>query len=416
VIDADGKPVLGSVGPSPNRKEGWMSSAGPAPGWFYGTVAFGSVGLVMTAPLTVLYARELGASDAVAVIIVSSMAVSFLCLDLVASRCVPRVDARLALAGGYLVFGIGSFASAVAPGLAVMTAARILQGFAAAFPMGASFHVALRLARPGRQGSEIARYQAASFVGMAVGPLAAGVLAEAVGGEAGLRWAFAACGVVNVVTAVVAMASLPSVPSPEPPQLGLPARGVFSGRRTRRALVAAGIGFGLRGIVGMTLVPMQGDELGATTSWLALAATALAVGELIGTACAGRWADVVGRRAVTTSFAACSAAAIVAAMVAPTTWSLVAVCTVLGFVLAGVRVVPAATVVDIAESHESAAVGWRIACDLNGLTTAVVLGAVLSLAGLPAAFAYAALAAALVGGLALSVGETRPQVQPELAA
>ena len=394
-----------------------MSSAGPAPGLFYMTVACGSVGLIMTAPLTVLYARELGASDALAAIIVSSMAVSFLCLDLVASRCVPRVDARLALAGGYLFFGVGSFASAVAPGLAVMAAARILQGFAAAFPLGASFHVALRLARPGREGSEMARFQAASFVGMAFGPLAAGVLAEAIGGLAGLRWAFAACGVVNLITAAVAMVSLPSMPSTETPRLGLPSRGVFAGRRTRRALVVAGIGFGLRGIVGMTLVPMQGDEIGATTSWLALAATALAVGELVGTVCAGRWADLVGRRATTTTFALLSAVAILAAMAAPTTGSLVAVCAVLGFVLAGVRVVPAATVMDVAESNESAAVGWRIACDVNGLATAVVLGAVLSVAGLSAAFVYAALAAALVAGLAMSVGETRPSVRhPELTA
>lgn len=394
-----------------------MSSAGVTPGWFYLTVACGSVGLVMTAPLTVLYARELGASDALAAIIVSSMAVSFLCLDLVASRCVPRIDARLALAGGYLVFGFGSFASAVAPGLGLMAAARILQGFAAAFPMGASFHVALRLARPGREGSEMARYQAASFVGMAVGPLAAGVLAAAIGGVAGLRWAFAACGVVNVVTAVIAMVSLPSVPSTEPPRLGLPARGVFTGRRTRRALVAAGIGFGLRGIVGMTLVPMQGDAIGATTTGLAFAATSLAVGELIGTACAGRWADAIGRRAVTTSFALLSAATILAAMAVPTIGSLVGMCSVLGFALAGVRVVPAATVMDVAESHEAAAVGWRIACDVNGLATAVVLGAVLSVAGLPAAFGYAAAAAVLVAGLAMSVGETRPAVsRAELAS
>jgi len=387
-----------------------------APGWFYGTIACGSVGMVMTAPLTVLYAKELGASDALAAIIVSSMALSFLCLDLVASRVVPRVDARLALAGGYLVFGLGSFASALAPGLALMAAARVVQGFAAAFPMGAGFHMALRLAQPGRQGAELARFNAASFIGMTIGPLAAGTIADAIGGETGMRWAFAACGVVNVATAALAMWALPSVRSAERPRFGLPPRRAFAGTRTRQALVAAGLGFGLRGIVGMTLLPLLGDDLGATAATVALATTVQAVAELAGVMCAGRWADSIGRMPVTAGFAGISAVMLLVTMVSPSVPVLLGMCAALGFTMAALRVVPAATVVDIAESDESAAVGWRIACDVNALVTAVVLGVVIGAAGLHGGFVYAALASATVGGLALAVGETRRRVtQPEMA-
>ncbi len=194
------------------------------PGWFYGTVAFGSVGMAMTAPMTVLFAKQLGASDAVATVIVASITVSFLCLDLVASRVVPRVDARAALAGGYLVFGIGSWASALAPNLTVMAGARIVQGFAAAFPIGAAFRVSLRLARPGGQAAALARFNASSFVGLTVGPLAAGVIAAAVRGESGIRWAFGVCGFVNVAAAAIALVVLPRTPSTERPQFGLPSR------------------------------------------------------------------------------------------------------------------------------------------------------------------------------------------------
>jgi DHA1 family inner membrane transport protein len=388
-----------------------------APGWFYGTIACGSVGMVMTAPLTALYAKELGASDAVAALIVSVMALSFLCLDLVASRVVPRVDARLALAGGYAVFGVGSFASAVAPDLTVMTLARVLQGFAAAFPMGAGFHMALRLARPGRQGSELARFNAASFTGMTIGPLGAGAIADAIGGETGMRWAFAACGVVNLATALLALRVLPSVRSGERPRFGLPAREVFTGTRTRQALVAAGLGFGLRGIIGMTLLPLLGDELGATAALVAIATTVLAVAELGGTMVAGRLADVVGRRPVTVGSSTVSALMLVAVMLTPTVPVLVVMCAFLGFTMAALRVVPAATVVDVAESDEAAAVGWRIACDVNGLVTAAVLSIVIGLAGLEGGFVYAALAAGAVGLLAASIGETHAvrTRHPELA-
>lgn len=388
-----------------------------ARGWFYGTIACGSIGTVMTAPLTALYAKELGATDALAALIVSVMALSFLLLDLVASRVVPRIDARLALAGGYAVFGVGSFASAVAPDLLTMTLARVLQGFAAAFPMGAGFHMALRLARPGQQGTELGRFNAASFTGMTIGPLAAGAIADAIGGEAGMRWAFATCGVVNVATAVLALRVLPSVPADDPPEFGLPAKGVFAGSRTRQALVAAGLGFGLRSIVGMTLLPLLGDELGATAALVAVATTVQAVTELAGTMVAGRLADVVGRRPVTVGFAGASAVLLTGTMLSPNVPVLIAMCAVLGFTLAALRVVPAATVVDVAESDEAAAVGWRIACDVNGLVTAGVLGIVIGVGGLHGGFLYAALAAGTVGLLAASIGETHAvrAGQPELA-
>ena len=37
-----------------------------SPAWFYGTIAAGSIGLAMTAPITALYAKEFGASNGVA--------------------------------------------------------------------------------------------------------------------------------------------------------------------------------------------------------------------------------------------------------------------------------------------------------------------------------------------------------------
>ncbi|MGY6500101.1 MAG: MFS transporter [Acidimicrobiales bacterium] len=384
-----------------------------SPAWFYGTIAAGSIGLAMTAPVTALYAKEFGASNGVAALVVSSMAVSLLIMDLVASRVVPRLDARTALIIGYLVFGVGSFASAVAPNLAIMTAARILQGFAVAFPQGAGFHMALRMAPPGGSGREIARFNAAAFIGLAVGPLIVGVVAGIAGGMTGLRWGFAVCGVVNVATAVVARVALPSIPSKERPELGLPSRDAFRGSRTRLAMMAAGLGFGLRGVIGMTLLPLLGDDIGAGVSGVALATMFMSVSELTGIMASGRLADRYGRLPVISVSSIGSVAALLWVLTGPSVAGYFAISVVMGVVLSALRVVPATMLADVAVNDEAAAIGWRLASDVNALATAVIVGSVLAVAGIYGGFAYAAGVAAVIGIIGLVLGETSRPMSAE---
>jgi MFS family permease len=143
----------------------------------------------------------------------------------------------------------------------------------------------------------------------------------------------------------------------------------------------------------------------------------MAVAELGGTMCAGRWADAHGRLPVSCAAAAILALALLMSMSIPAVPILLLICPVLGFVMAGLNVVPAATIVDIAESDEAATIGWRASCDFNGIVVAVVLSAVLAASGLDAGFVFTALVAAAVGVLALSIGETKVAVQhDELAA
>lgn len=363
--------------------------------------------MAMTAPITALYARALGASEGLAALIVSTMALSFLCLDLVASRVVPRVDARSALIGGYLVFGVGSFISAVAPNLAVMTGARVLQGFAVAFPMGAGFHMALRIAERGREGRELARFNSSSFIGMAVGPLLVGAVAGVTGGVTGMRWGFAVCGIVNVVTALIAWWALPSIPSGERPELGLPSREVFEGRRTRLALLAAGLGFGLRSLAGMTLLPLLGDDIGAGVSGVALATMFMSVSELAGIQASGRLADTRGRRPVVIGASIASVVVLLGVTLGPSVAVYLAASALLGVVMSALRVVPAAMVVDVARDDENAAMGWRIASDVSQLLGAVATGSIISVVGIHGGFVYAAFVAGVVGVLAVVLGETR---------
>ncbi|MEQ7006303.1 MFS transporter [Actinopolymorpha sp. B17G11] len=409
------RPPRGGPGQDQSPSEG-AKRKGFSSRWFYASIASGSLGMAMTAPITALYAKALGASDSLAALIVSSMFASFLCMDLLCSRVVPRVNVRHALVGGYLVFGVGSFVTAVSPNLTLMTGARVLQGLAVAFIVGAGFHTALRLASAGREGREIARFNSCSFFGMTIGPLIVGAVASIAGGLTGMRWGFAVCGVVNVATALVARFALPSMPVAARPEFGLPRLQVFQGWRTRSALAAAGLGFGLRSAAGMTLLPLLGHSLGASVQEVAAATMCMSVSEMGGILLSGRLADRLGRRPVVVISACLSVFALLIALVDLPLLGYFLLSTAMGFVMSAVRVVPVAMIVDVAATKEAAAIGWRLACDVSSLLTAAVTGAMLGLAGLAGGFAYAAVIAAVVGVLALVIGETRRTLPPQPAA
>lgn len=384
---------------------------------YYATISAGSIGMAMTAPITAIYAIALGASDSTASLIVSAMVVSFLAIDLTGSRVVSRLDARTALTVGYLVFGVGSFASAVAPNLEAMVAARILQGLAAALPMGAGFRLALRLAATGREAREIARFNMCSFFGLTVGPLIVAAVTSVHAGIAGtddaavlagMRWGFAACAVINVVTAALAWWGLPSIPAAEAPRFGLPPASVFAGRRLRFALLASGLGFSMRTMFGMTLLPLLGIEVGAGISGVATGTTLMAVTELGGIGLSGRLGDRLGRRPVVLGAAVVSTVGLLVAVILPTVVTYFVLCLAMGLGLSALRVVPAAMIVDVADDDEAAAVGWRISCDVSTLVTALVMAAALGAYGLGGGFLTSAGVAVGVGVLAVVIGETRP--------
>ena len=104
-------------------------------------------------------------------------------------------------------------------------------------------------------------------------------------------------------------------------------------------------------MVGLTLVPLLGDDIGVTATTVAVATTVMAVAELAGSVVAGRAADVVGRLPVTGGASIVVAVAIVVTMLTPGTAMLLVMCAILGFAMAAIYVVPAVTVADVAESR-----------------------------------------------------------------
>jgi MFS family permease len=136
---------------------------------FHLMVVVAGLGFGLTAPLTALFASDLGASDLVAGIAVSSIAISLLLVDFFGTRFVPRIDARAAMAVSLAVFGAGSVMSAFVPNVELMILARVAQGFGAALFMGGALQLAVRIA-PGGAAGAIGAFNGAWFAGIALGP------------------------------------------------------------------------------------------------------------------------------------------------------------------------------------------------------------------------------------------------------
>jgi MFS family permease len=370
----------GPAGDSAVRDSAVHETAAFDPWRFLVVVTLTGVGLGMTAPITALYASTFGAGSTMAGFAVSSVAVSLLLVDLFGTEVVPRLGGRTIFTGALAVFGLGSLASAIAPALWAVIAARILQGFGAALFMGGGLQVAVRHAPPGGTGRAIGSFNAAWFCGVAVGPLLGGGLAELGSGRTGYRIAFVVCGVVCFVVAAVAAAALPELPSGRSLRVTRPRRARAVGElRMWPPLLLNLFGQAVRAGVVFTLLPLYGKEhLGLSTALVGLALSALAIVDIASMRWGGALADRIGHRSVLASALAVGALACLGGSRVGSLGHFVPLCAVLGLTVGVTWVVPTAMVVHVAADAEVALVNARVAADVGQLLGSVVAGAVIA--------------------------------------
>jgi MFS family permease len=366
-------------------------------------VVLAGAGFGMTAPLTVLYAESFGASDTMAGIAVSSIAITLLVIDVFGTKLVPRIDGRTTISMSLVVFGLGSIGQAVSNQLWQLIATRMFQGFGAAFFMGGALQVVVRFAPPGKTGRAIGQFNAAWFGGVAVGPLAGGLIAASGDGQTGYRAAFVVCGGICFVVAVAARLFLVSLPSLKRPRVTLPRRPrAVPGMRLWPPLVLASLGQLIRGGLMYTVIPLLGTrELGLTTVGVGIGMSAMAAVDLAAMRFGGALADEIGRRSVLTAALICGCAT---ALLAPAvhdvaTFSLW--CAALGIVGGVTWVVPVALVVDVSEEPEDGLAAYRIGADVGQLGGPAGAGAAIAALGVVSAtmsfgVGFAALAAWIV--------------------
>jgi MFS family permease len=267
------------------------------------------------------------------------------------------------------------------------------------------------LAGRDRVGRAIGRFQAAMTLGSAAGPLAGGAVSGIGVGTAGLRLAFAVCGLLAVSCAVFARFTLPSVPPLSRPRWSLPSLPGMGRPRAVLGLWMGSAGQGLRGAIGLTVVPLVAAEvLDLDGVRLGVFLTAMYLVEVVTTAVLGARSDLRGRRSGVVLGAAVGVlgvGVVFAAMSSTSVPVLFAAAVPLGVAGGCMFGVLPALLVDLAGTTEVGLSATRIARDLGSSACMAGAGAVITVAGATAALGLCIVLYLTVGVGMLVVGETR---------
>lgn len=378
---------------------------------FLGLNALTGLTFGFTAPVTAVLAVQLGASPFAAGLLVASLTAVVLVCDLLGTRLLPFLEPRRAISAGLLLWGLGSFVSAVAPNVEVLTAARIGQGFGLALQAAAAPQLAIRLAGTDRVGAAMGRFQAAMTVGSAIAPLTGGLVTAVGIGTTGNRLAFAVCGGLALIGSLFAWLVLPTVRHPNRPRLSRPRLPGLGHPRAIFVIIVSSFGQGARGAISLTVVPLiAAERIGLAGSQVGLFLTLAYLIEVTVTAVGGGWSDRHGRRPVVLAGAVSGVLAMIVLATAVWTGSMIAFfAAALPIGIAGgcmLGLLPA-VLVDLAGAPEVGLSANRIARDLGFTTCTVLVGAIVSVAGVLGGLAAGAAMFVFVMIGIRTVGETR---------
>lgn len=374
---------------------------------FFVLIAISGVTFGMTFVQTVPVARDLGASTLVAGVLVSLMAPTMLLTDLFGARFVPRLEGRFGLAASLVAYGLGALACGLAPNLWLMGLGRLLEGAGCAAFMTCGVQLVVRLSEPHRRGHAIGTFNAAWYLGIAVGPPIGGWL-SALPTHWGAQLAFIVCGGISILTALLFRTTMHRYPSELRPEFALPPLGHVRGRRVWSAVTLGGLGEAMRDGIQMVLVPLAAIQLGMSSFGAGLAIGALSVTDVLSMRIFGRATDRYGRASVLIFASLSGIAVLLVAPLLTAPWALVVLCALMGPSQASIWVVPPAMVSDLSEDREAAIAVYRVAADIAfgfGAMGAAALGSALNgKDGLAASAGGFALAIVLT----LLVGESNP--------
>ncbi|MET0899580.1 MAG: MFS transporter [Mycobacterium sp.] len=249
--------------------------------WFLPLMALAGVTLSLTAPLEVLFAREISRSSVYIGIFMLSAAIGVILVDIFGTRFIPGLDARIALIAGSTIFGVACIAMAVVSGGIPMMGARLLQGFGGGMMLGAGLQAAVRVSQSTDLVKSLGRFNAAFLFGGAVGAPGGLLIAGIIDGRVGYQVALAATGVLALLVATALTFALPRLPAPPgvpSPRLSLPSIGTAPGGAG--ALVLAMSGEFLRGGVLFTALPLAGAARGLSTLTITAAIAVMCATEI----------------------------------------------------------------------------------------------------------------------------------------
>ena len=304
------------------------------------------------APLLPQYVDELGLTKAEAGVLSAAYAAGTLVGSLPAGFVASRMGPRKTVIYGLLLLGCSSLAFGFAEEIALLDAARFIQGIAGALIWSGALTWLIITAPEEKRGSVIGSALGTAIAGALLGP-ALGAVAASIGTEP----VFSSVLVITVLLSVAA-SRLPEPAAPKQQGLGEVASTLFS-RPVLEAAAFVAVPSVMFGAIEV-LVPLRIDALGGGHAVIAAGFIVGAALEAMLAPFAGRLSDRVGRRLPYVSgLAICALAMIAIATV--TTLGLVLGSLILTSLGAGLCFAPALTLIsDVAESsslHQGFAAG-----------------------------------------------------------
>ena len=371
-------------------------------------------GFGLTMPVLPLFARDLGASGAIVGLTVAAFGIASFSFDLAGGRLSDRVGVRRAAAGGGLIVLCSALVGWAAPNVWVLLLARLATGAGSAIYVTTAMNVLARTTPPDRMGRSMGAYQSALQLSIAVGPVAGGALAEALG----FRPVFLLHAAIAGAGVLVCLRALPrALPRPEP-RYGEGAAGGFSevlrDGAFQTALAVAFVVFILRAGVSSTAVPLYAhEELGLSRGRVGLALALTALSNLIFLRHAGRLADRRPRAVAILVGLAATLLGLGLLAFWQTELGLYVAMVVVGCATAYAGVTPAVVITDVTPpAHSATAMGlYRMAIDSGNVAGPVAAGVLVGSAGTANAFLLMSLPALLTLAATFRQRDTRRMTQ-----
>lgn len=379
-----------------------------------------ALGFGMVVPVLPLYARSFGIGVALIGLIPLVFGATRFSFGLVGGLVVDMFGARVCTIAGLLIVSASSYAMAFAQNFTQLVLARGFGGAGSAlFISGLMTHI-LRIIEPAAMGRATGAFRSSFLVGIGLGPLFGGVIADRYGLTA--PFTIYATGLIGAaaIAWVVMRGATRDVEAERKSMMGSlrAARPLLGDRRYVVALLATFVGWWTISGPAQTVGPIFAEDiLGFSEQKIGLAVTMLSVGEILILLVAGRAADRYGRRAVLVpSLAVTAVATALLGQVEPAPWAYYAVMVAIGGGIAAGGAAAGGLLADaIPKGGSGAAVGVnQMAGDLGYLIAPIAVGSLAQSASFSTAYVFAAIpaTAVLIASMRLPKGAPSATQEP----
>ena len=372
----------------------------------------------MVVPVLPLYAKSFGVGVALIGVVPLVFGATRFAFGLVGGLVVDMFGARACTIAGLLIVSASSYAAGFAQSFPQLVLARGFGGAGSALFIGGLMNHILKIIEPAAMGRATGAFRSSFLVGIGLGPLFGGLIADRYGLAAPFH--IYATGLVGAaLIAWVVMRGATRDVDAEKKSIAASLHAAAPLMRDRRyviALLATFVGWWTLSGPAQTVGPIFADDvLGFSESKIGLAVTMLAAGEILVLIVAGRAADRYGRRAVLVpSLVVTAVATACLGQVEPLPWTYFVAMIAIG---AGVAAGSAATgglLADaIPKGGSGAAVGVnQMAGDLGYLIAPVAVGGLAQGTSFSISYVAAAIPAALVFLASLTLPRGAPTATP----